>query len=88
MDFPIDCQAGWPVNVCRLVDLAPVPRQHCARAGASVSMPLRWEELGEELGQFYPTDFDLRTEPARLAAIGDVWAGILDTKLDLLATLS
>ncbi|MBI2869523.1 MAG: DNA ligase D [Chloroflexi bacterium] len=46
---------------------------------ATVSMPLRWEELGKA----YPTDFTILTAPARLARTGDLWAGILDAKHDL-----
>ena len=50
---------------------------------AAVSMPLRWEELG----QVYPTDFTILTAPQRLAEVGDLWAGILDAKHDLDAAL-
>jgi len=50
---------------------------------ASVSTPLRWEEMGE----VYPTDFTIRTIPARLAQVGDLWADILDAKQDLKAVL-
>lgn len=46
---------------------------------ASVSMPVRWEELGS----IYPSDFTIHTAPARLAVAGDLWADILDTGQDL-----
>ena len=38
--------------------------------GARVSMPLRWSELTASLD---PHDFTIRTAPARIAKIGDVW---------------
>jgi bifunctional non-homologous end joining protein LigD len=56
------------------------PRRH---RDATVSMPLRWSELGE----VYPTDFTVLTAPERLGALGDPWAGILDAKTDLEAAL-
>jgi len=46
---------------------------------ATVSTPLRWEELGK----VYPTDFTLTTLPGRLKETGDLWAGILSAKQDL-----
>ena len=51
---------------------------------ASVSMPLKWEELGK----VYPTDFTILTVPERLAYIGDLWAGILEKKIDLVKLIS
>jgi bifunctional non-homologous end joining protein LigD len=47
--------------------------------GATVSTPLRWEELGK----VYPTYFTLMTLPARLKKTGDIWAEILSAKKDL-----
>ena len=44
--------------------LRPSPRR-------GVSAPVTWEELA----RVYPTDFDIDTEPERLAKIGDLWAG-------------
>lgn len=41
-----------------------------ARPEATASTPLRWEELDEAT----PTDFDIRTVPARYAELGDVHA--------------
>ncbi|MEK7354187.1 MAG: DNA ligase D, partial [Chloroflexota bacterium] len=46
---------------------------------ASVSIPLRWDELGK----VYPTDFTILTVPERLAKVGDLWANILEAKIDL-----
>ena len=48
-------------------------------ADAGVSMPLRWDEVGD----VYPTDFTMLTAPDRLAEVGDLWRDILDTKHDL-----
>ncbi|WP_432510284.1 DNA polymerase domain-containing protein [Kineococcus sp. SYSU DK001] len=39
---------------------------------ATVSTPLRWDELADDLD---PDDFTLTTFPARFAAVGDLWAG-------------
>jgi bifunctional non-homologous end joining protein LigD len=50
-----------------------------ALAGAPVSMPLRWDEVGE----VYPETFTIRTAPRRLSEIGDLWEDILDHKNDL-----
>jgi bifunctional non-homologous end joining protein LigD len=46
---------------------------------ATVSAPLRWEELGK----VYPEDFTLLNYPDRLAKTGDLWADILAEKKDL-----
>ena len=35
----------------------------------------------------HPTDFDIDTEPERLARIGDLWADILASKQDLKALI-
>jgi len=48
------------------------PRRHPA---ATVSMPISWGELET----VYPTDFTLHTVPDRLVAVGDAWAGMLDS---------
>jgi bifunctional non-homologous end joining protein LigD len=42
-----------------------------ARPGASVSMPLAWEELRSEIGPAY---FTTRNAPARLSSSADPWA--------------
>jgi bifunctional non-homologous end joining protein LigD len=46
---------------------------------AGVSTPLRWDELDH----VYPTHFDIQNVPTRLAALGDIWHPILDTRIDL-----
>jgi bifunctional non-homologous end joining protein LigD len=46
---------------------------------AAVSMPLRWDELGD----VYPADFTILSAPDLIAGRGDLWAGILDAKHDL-----
>jgi bifunctional non-homologous end joining protein LigD len=43
-----------------------------ARAGAPVSAPCTWEEIGS--GAVAPRTFTLRNMPARISAVGDVWA--------------
>ena len=50
-----------------------------AAPGATVSLPLRWDELGK----ISPTSFDIHSVPRRLAETGDLWAKILDAKRDL-----
>jgi bifunctional non-homologous end joining protein LigD len=50
---------------------------------AAASAPVTWEELAH----VYPTDFDIDTLPERLAAVGDLWSGILDAKQDLKALI-
>jgi len=55
-----------------------------AAAEASVSTPLRWEEMGN----VYPTDFTIRTAPDRVADIGDLWSDILAAKQDLKALVA
>ena len=42
-----------------------------ARPGATVSMPLAWEELTPEIGPAY---FTTRNTPARIASVADPWA--------------
>ncbi len=51
---------------------------------ASVSVPLRWDELGKA----YPTDFTILTAPDRLAKVGDLWVNILEAKTDIANLLS
>jgi bifunctional non-homologous end joining protein LigD len=43
-----------------------------ARRGAPVSAPCTWEEI--ERAEAGPRSFALRTLPARLARVGDLWA--------------
>ncbi|MBI2755830.1 MAG: ATP-dependent DNA ligase [Chloroflexi bacterium] len=50
-------------------------------ASAAVSAPVTWEELAK----VYPTQFDIDSQPERLAKVGDLWADILASKQDLKA---
>jgi bifunctional non-homologous end joining protein LigD len=52
--------------------------------GATVSVPVRWDELDK----IYPTEFTIKTVPDRLAKTGDLWAGILAAKIDIVKTFS
>jgi bifunctional non-homologous end joining protein LigD len=45
-----------------------------ARPGATVSAPCTWEEV--ETGNVTPRSFTLRNMPERVAAVGDLWAGM------------
>jgi bifunctional non-homologous end joining protein LigD len=60
-----------------------VPYSTRRHPNATVSTPVRWEELE----RIYPTDFTIRTVPDRLEAEGDPWDGILSAKQDLGAIL-
>ena len=51
---------------------------------ASISVPLRWDELDK----VYPTDFTILTVLERLVEVGDLWANILEAKIDLENLLS
>jgi bifunctional non-homologous end joining protein LigD len=52
------------------------PRRH---PEGTVSTPIDWDELE----RIYPTDFTMRTLPARLAERGDPWQRILERKQSL-----
>lgn len=45
-----------------------------AKAGATVSTPLAWQELTQELE---PSAFTVRTVPARIHRLGDLWAAAM-----------
>jgi bifunctional non-homologous end joining protein LigD len=45
-----------------------------AKPGAPVSAPCTWQEI--ERGEIGPKSFELRTMPARLAAVGDLWSDL------------
>jgi bifunctional non-homologous end joining protein LigD len=47
-----------------------------ARPGAPVSAPCTWDEV--ERGTVDPRSFSVRTMPDRYAAVGDLWADMLD----------
>jgi DNA primase len=51
--------------------------------GATVAMPVHWEELDESLA---PAAFDLRSVPERLAKQGDAWSGFFAVTQALGAT--
>ena len=52
-----------------------------AKPGAPVSAPCTWEEL--QRGEVGPRSFRLRTMAQRIAAVGDLWAGMLKRKRSL-----
>ena len=55
-----------------------------ARPGGTVSTPLQWDEV--EAGyrrKIVPGDFTMRTLPARLRAVGDLYAPVLTTRQSL-----
>ena len=52
-----------------------------AKPGAPVSAPCTWEEI--ERGEVGPRTFALRTMPARIKDVGDLWAGMLKSKRSL-----
>jgi len=52
-----------------------------AKPGAPVSAPCTWEEL--ERGEVGPRTFTLRSMAQRIADVGDLWAGLLNTKRSL-----
>lgn len=54
-----------------------------ALPGCPVSTPVTWEELPTA----DPRNFTLDTAPARLEKVGDLWAGLLDAKVDLMGLL-
>lgn len=60
---------------------------YCARAkeGATVSTPLRWEELDDDLD---PRDFTIVSAPERFAAIGDIWNPTIRRKNSLAALVA
>jgi len=52
-----------------------------AKAGGPVSAPCTWEEV--ERGSVSPRSFTLRNMPARLEAVGDLWADLLRARRSL-----
>jgi bifunctional non-homologous end joining protein LigD len=48
--------------------------------GAPVSTPLKWSEVTRRLN---PAQFTIRTTPARLEKVGDLWAPVLGPGVDL-----
>lgn len=62
---------------------AVAPYSSRARPGAPVSMPVRWEALGPELG---PATFTVRTAPERVLGHPDPWADFRDAARPLAAS--
>jgi bifunctional non-homologous end joining protein LigD len=56
-----------------------------ARPGAPVSAPCTWDEV--ESGAVHPRSFTLRNMAARVAAAGDVWAGMSRRRRSLRAAI-
>jgi bifunctional non-homologous end joining protein LigD len=52
-----------------------------AKPGATVSAPCTWEEI--EHGRVGPRSFTLRTMPARIDEVGDLWSGMRRRKRSL-----
>jgi bifunctional non-homologous end joining protein LigD len=52
-----------------------------AKAGAPVSAPCTWEEI--ERGEAGPRSFTLRNMGERVGKVGDLWAGLLETRQSL-----
>jgi bifunctional non-homologous end joining protein LigD len=50
--------------------------------GATVSAPLKWSEVTKKLD---PSKFTIKTLPARVEKVGDLWAGVLGPGIDLQA---
>lgn len=52
---------------------------------ASVSAPLKWEEVNKKLR---PSDFTLKNMPERLKSVGDLWKPVLSAGVDLASALA
>jgi bifunctional non-homologous end joining protein LigD len=55
------------------------------KPGATVSTPLRWEEINTDL---HPSTFSIRTVLDRFDSVGDLWAPVLGEGIDMAAALS
>ena len=54
--------------------------------GASVSMPLRWDELEDD--ELSPQRFTIHTAPPRVAAHGDLFRAALEDHQDLMPAIA
>jgi bifunctional non-homologous end joining protein LigD len=50
------------------------------KPGATVSTPLRWDEINKKLD---PSDFTIKTIFKRLDQVGDLWKDVLGPGVDL-----
>ncbi len=74
----IDCLQNRPhQTLASPYSVRPVP-------GATVSTPLRWQEVNKRLS---PTQFTIKNILARLEKIGDLWAELDKSPVDLEASL-
>ncbi|HUC20661.1 MAG TPA: hypothetical protein VMR98_04165, partial [Candidatus Polarisedimenticolaceae bacterium] len=53
-------------------------------AGAAVSTPLKWSEVRKGLD---PQKFTMKSMPARLKKVGDIWQPVIGKGVDLNAVL-
>jgi bifunctional non-homologous end joining protein LigD len=70
-------QNGYGVTIAAPFSARPVP-------GAAVSCPLRWQEVNERL---HPSQFTIKTAPARFRKIKDPLASLLRDPIDLASAL-
>ena len=54
------------------------------RIGAPVSMPIQWDEVSSSIA---PSDFTLRTAPARIEVMGDIFRGVVEKRQSLEAPI-
>jgi bifunctional non-homologous end joining protein LigD len=71
-------QNGYGKTIASVYSVRPVP-------GASVSTPLRWEEVDEGLD---PSRFTIAAVAARVAEDGDLFAPVLEDRQDLAAAIA